>query len=267
MKKQTNNRLSEAEFKTCMLEVLEVVANYCDEQNLTYFLAYGTLLGAVRHKGFIPWDDDVDIMMPREDYNKLVKHFNRTNDRYQLVDLSVNKQYYLPFAKVYDTHTRVKEPVKPTMELGVYLDVFPIDELGNDKEAARKFQSSLGFKRNLLMAKLNPWHKNRSLKNNITCFLASCFPVSVQTLCQKLENAWQSFSEIKGKYIGVLMYDKIFKSEWVASATQLNFEGKVFKVPVGYHELLTVEYGDYMQLPPVEQREGQHALVAYWKNK
>ena len=63
------------------------------------------------------------------------------------------------------------------------------------------------------------------------------------------------------------MYDKIFKSEWVASATQLNFEGKVFKVPVGYHELLTVEYGDYMQLPPVEQREGQHALVAYWKNK
>lgn len=265
MKEQAKHLLSDADFKAYLKDILAIVANYCEEHNLSYFLAYGTLLGAVRHKGFIPWDDDIDIIMPRADYNQFIKYFNQSQDRYQVIDLSINEKYYLPFAKVCDTYTSLKEPVRGALDLGVYVDIFPMDGLGNDKEKACKLLRSLAFTQNLINAKLNPWHKSRSFVRNLICSLISFFPVSIQTLCRRIEAAGRLLSTVDEKYKGVMFYkeNEIFNAEWFASSEMLPFEGKLYRVPIGYHELLRTWYGDYMKLPPVEQQIGLHDLKAY----
>ena len=122
--------LSVEEVKERELELLKTLHEFCDKNGLRYYLAYGSLIGAIRHKGFIPWDDDIDVLMPYEDYCKLIQLFNgNSGSQYQLISREINKEYYLPYGKLVDTGTVMKEELNVSLEIGIYLDIFPFYNL------------------------------------------------------------------------------------------------------------------------------------------
>ena len=133
MKELTLQELKEIEF-----DMLKMFDAFCKENNIRYFLAYGTLLGAIRYKKFIPWDDDVDVLVPREDYDRLL-HLFQDNEKYRLYAFEKNENYLFPFAKICDLETRKDEfGYESSIELGVDIDVFPLDAWDDDFEKAKK---------------------------------------------------------------------------------------------------------------------------------
>ena len=114
------------ELKHIQLDMLSDIAEFCEQNNIKYFLAYGTLIGAIRHKGYIPWDDDIDICMPRPDYDKFLSLYNKKDSAYKAVAFELDENYKLPFAKVNDTRTVMWETMYDQDVFGVYIDVFPL---------------------------------------------------------------------------------------------------------------------------------------------
>lgn len=131
MKQVTGEQL-----KKIQLEILDVVTQFCDANGIRYWLDSGTLLGAIRHKGYIPWDDDVDLGMLREDYERFLSIFNKSNDRYRAVSLENDPKFYLPFTKVCDTTTVLYEPDEKGFKLHINVDVFPYDRAPDDDKIA-----------------------------------------------------------------------------------------------------------------------------------
>ena len=129
--------ITSEELKAIQLDLLQKTADFCKENGIRYYLCGGTLLGAIRHKGYIPWDDDIDISMPRPDYDRFISMFNKPENDYQVIDMSNNKKYGLPFAKVHDTRTFVDELQYTKDQFGVYIDIFPIDGVGEDEQVLR----------------------------------------------------------------------------------------------------------------------------------
>ena len=129
-------KIEEKELKSIELNILKDIHTFCEMNNLTYYLCGGTLLGAVRHRGFIPWDDDIDIFMPRVDYDRFLTEY--ASKQYTVLCHKNTQGYYLPFAKVVDKSTRIEETlVKSIPNCGVYVDVFPIDGFSNNVDTAK----------------------------------------------------------------------------------------------------------------------------------
>lgn len=255
------------ELKSIQLEILKNVAEFCDEHQIRWMLAYGTLLGAVRHKGYIPWDDDIDIMMPRQDYEKFFCLYNKQKNVYKAEEHSINKKYILPFGKVHDTRTVLKEIRYNNIEMGIYIDIFPIDgSLPNIKMIKR-----VDYLKKMIIAKYANWGGNRNFINNVKLLLAKIIRlfISDEKLFKELREICTINNYDNSSYVGYtadsLVLEKIPKSA-LQSVIDAPFEGLNFKIPLGYHEVLTVFYGDYMKLPPVEKRKQQHYFVAYWKS-
>lgn len=126
------------EIKKIQLEILKYVDQFCSQNNIKYALGYGTLIGAVRHKGFIPWDDDIDIIMRRNDYNRFIELFSKETGRYKVWSHNLQTDYPIPYAKVTDEKTLKLEGTNYYVERGVDIDVFPLDDLPNDEKAVDK---------------------------------------------------------------------------------------------------------------------------------
>ena len=138
-------KLTDKEVKQIELDILEYVHNFCEENGLKYIMNYGTLIGAVRHKGFIPWDDDIDISMPRADYEKLIASFPK-NGRYKILDHRTSKDYFNNFVKVIDTNTKIVDNRNDkTYESGLFIDIFPMDRF-DDMKAVDKTYNLESFK-------------------------------------------------------------------------------------------------------------------------
>ena len=120
-------RVTPEELKTIQLDLLQKTADFCEQNGLRYFLCGGTLLGAIRHKGYIPWDDDIDIAMPRPDYDRFCMTFNQPNSVYRVKSLFTHPNYICAFAKVYDNRTLLKELHYKGIHFGVYIDILPVD--------------------------------------------------------------------------------------------------------------------------------------------
>lgn len=124
------------------LEMLKVIANICEENNIDYFLAWGTLIGAVRHKGFIPWDDDVDILMPREDYNKFLKIFLNVTNNYDIYSVNNTDRYYISLSRIIDNTTIIigeKKSNEDQKDCGIFIDIYPLDFVGNNEIEIKKY--------------------------------------------------------------------------------------------------------------------------------
>ena len=250
------------EIKQIELNVLIYIDQICKKNNIRYFLAYGTLLGAIRHKGFIPWDDDIDITMPRPDYEKFVKIMKKDNSFYDLINLEISKKdYSYPFAKVYDSRTRINEPWRPMKEeIGVYVDVFPLDGLGNKKEKAEKRARKL-----LKMTKWI-WYlenvKNTNLKGKILNVIGRKNINRLLTIILKRNNFYDS------KYIGMVLWPddniEIIESKYYLDIEEGVFEGNIFPIPKYYNEILTNNYGEYSDYPSKEQQVPMHPYEAWW---
>lgn len=261
------NKLSEQEVKRLEVEILNYIVSVCQEHNLTYFLAYGTLLGAVRHKGFIPWDDDVDIWMPTEDYDKFIKITRgRQGGKFRTLTAE-DTSYYYAFAKVVNTQTHVEEPyVDDIPQLGIWVDVFPLG--GTISKNSAKFLLA-----NVLdNARISAVHTRIPPK---VTGVKRALITPIWVLCRLI--GYRLFLKLYMKLTRVpfgstpnvcaisCVYDLRHSYPQAAfeQTTRLEFEGKLYNAPSGYKRILEIEYGDYMTLPPESERR-THIADAYW---
>jgi lipopolysaccharide cholinephosphotransferase len=246
-----------------MLEIMDEFVRICEENNLTYFLGGGTLLGAVRHKGFIPWDDDVDIVMPRNDYEKFLdiceksigKNFYALSHR-----CPVNTFYhYKPFAKFCKKDTVFAESHihDPKNYSGIWIDIWPFD---NCVELFLPLQTIfISFVWKMYRLKTHEdiskvWIK-RSIGKLLCCFF------SLQIIKKLKKESYSFFNRFKTKHItcfsGIYGYKRETKKrDTIFPLGKLTFEGKEYYVPGNYDAYLKRHYGDYMKLPPLEQQKG-----------
>lgn len=258
------------EIQNSMVGILAYLKEVCEQNNLKYFLAYGTLIGAVRHKGFIPWDDDIDIWMPRDDYNRLIEILqNSPDERYKLVTFLNHKGYYRPFIKIIDDKTYVVEHTDFDVEYGLWIDIFPLDAGANTREEAYRNLQQLMQQCGRVVSVYMP-SKNCGLKRKIGRFVwRSIFNLKgkEKEFKRYIENHYKKVGKDAAYLINPFGIDKerdVFDKKWFSNSVMVEFEGQSYAAPANYHEVLTQIYGDYMQLPAEEDRV-HHMIEAYWK--
>lgn len=266
--------LSLDEIKERLLFVLSVVINECNEHNLKYYVYGGTLIGTVRHHGFIPWDDDIDICMPRPDYDKLFKIIG-DNKQVKVFNCEYNKDYTHTYIKVADRLTLIEIPnSRDNLKMGVNIDIFPMDALGDTLLSAKKSMNQLSIKRSVAtMMNLTSYVRGRS--NNFIvriarfiAFLASrCLKNnSLQIAINKKARSRNYYSfEYVGSLVDATYREKeIFLREWFGDGREADFENLKVIIPSNTKEILTQMYGDYMILPPKEKQIPLHDYSAYY---
>ena len=255
------------EQKRISLEILKNVAEFCDNHGLQYFLAYGTLLGAVRHKGYIPWDDDIDIQMPRADYNKLIEIFNseKTVGYYKLI-APTDKSARHTFVKVTDTRTIKLEPEIDYSNgmLGVDIDIFPIDGQPQGDEQYDKWYHALIRLYSLhYLFVIDP---KKTMKRKIVLPLLNLL-TNKEKVLKRAQKLHAKYPYDSSEYVGTIesnynIKQNRHKKELFSEVTMLKFEDTYLKAPTGYDEILTTLYGNYM-VPPKNQTT-HHINEAYW---
>lgn len=260
--------------KQLLVATLDIIDDFCRKNNISYYLLGGTLIGAVRHKGFIPWDDDIDICMLRNDYNRFIHEFSDSSGRYELLAFENDENWYLPTAKVIDTNTFLSEDVPGAKDIGLFVDIFPIDNCPGEYNTSCKFANSLNIYRQMLTYKNLGYSKNRyRVKNAILRVLHGVLkPVSKKWLVEQITCKASKYcdGDDNCKFVGELTNmpygcREIYEKEWFKQTVELEFEGRKYWAPVGYHNVLTMCFGDYMKLPPAEQQISHHENKVYWK--
>lgn len=253
-------KITTQERKNIQLNILEEIDSFCNKNGLRYTLAYGTLLGAVRHKGYIPWDDDIDIAMLREDYNKFVATFKVDDKPYVIVhEYSNDNHYDVPFAKVSDDRTVFYENTTRTRNVGIFVDVFPIDNLFDTEIQSLQYLKEIKWIKILRDVKYLNCIKERAIWKNLGIVLIRpfLFGISIRQLTGKIIRHAKKRENEKSKYVGVICdsyihYESVIEREVFESYIDLQFEGKFYKCIKDYDRYLTKEYGDYMT--PVQDR-------------
>ena len=264
--------ISVDELKSVEFEMLKFIDKVCKKEGLRYFLCGGTLLGAVRHQGFIPWDDDIDIFMPRPDYEKLIK-LTKESEVYRLLS-EVDDGYYYNFGKLVDKRTLlVEQQVNPIDGMGIYIDIFPVDGMPESVS-----ECDLHFKKlDEIRRKINGFSQERPhIRKNLLAYLKSWNiyisnkkkSLSKEQADYKNAALLYEYDDSKNVFVTGGAYKKkdIFPKTWLSDGTYLEFEGKKFCVPAQYDKYLKQLYGDYMKLPPKEKQVTHHLFNAYWKN-
>lgn len=253
------------ELKKIQLNILDSVTAFCEQHNLRYFLAYGTLLGAVRHKGYIPWDDDIDIHMPRPDYEKFLELYNKSNETHEVISHENNRNYFVPFAKVYRKGTIVREFIYKPVVFGAYIDIFPLDGLKSPMQA-----TICGNGIRFMYVKNRIFLKEQGLLNSLRLAITKLilFPFSRHFILSKIRKTAMrqkyDTSRLVCSFGSRTAAREILQREIFDDYIMLPFEGKEYRAPKGYATYLTAKYGNYMQLPPQEQRISTHDSQAYW---
>lgn len=246
------------------LEILNEVVRICDEHSLNYFLVEGTLLGAMRHHGFIPWDDDIDIGMPREDYEEFIKLCEQKLDsRFCLQWQNNEKVYWLPFIKIRMKNTVYDEGSAPKglVQNGFFIDVFPLDQSRGLNRLNERIKGLILLKLAHVSHTLSfSWDSKRKKKIQSTCKLFNITQKKCLNLYSKVAHKQKgNFIVNRGSYYG---YKKqTVPIDWYFPPRKEYFEGKLYNVPNCAEKVLTQIYGDYMQLPPESERTPRHAAL------
>lgn len=251
------------------LELLKAFSEFCEKNKLRYFLMYGTLIGAIRHGGFIPWDDDIDVMMPRPDYDKFIKLSRNCESlkKYQILAYELDSTYIYPFAKMCDKNSILVEE-DMDWEMGIYIDIFPCDGLPETQSELQKYIQKMEYYKFALTAAIKkPKHKvwyKRVVKKIIYPFFK--MKGSYYWL-NKMRNLIAKYPWDSAKYVGLatdIISREIQPKEIYEEYIELSFEGEKFKAPSQYDRVLKKQYGNYMELPPLEERKG-HKNTVYIK--
>lgn len=260
-------------------EILKFIDKICREQKLTYFLFFGSLIGAIRDNGIIPWDDDIDVIMPRPDYDKLVKYCSgHTNNMmpFQLFEHSLNPQYPHPIARMSDMRYKIEFDNEKDYNIGLFVDIYPLDGVGNDLKRAQKICRA--NYRNASLCFLTS--RKKFGRDNTSSFLRMMvkFPAYIwanllgnRHYNTKIEKKCRAYDYEKSRYVACLAQPwreqskqnrNIMKKEWFA-LEETRFEKGIYYIPQGYDNILTMAYGDYMTPLPESQRKVHHTYDTF----
>lgn len=264
------------QIKQRSLSVLCMVRDVCRENGLRYSLTGGTLIGAVRHQGFIPWDDDIDIMMPRPDYERLIRLVGAGDYGFDLHCAQLDgADYGYPFAKACCRGTRVAENAtrQGGVPIGVFVDIFPVDGAGkrqwSAKLRARLFVALHGLKLccnwdGFQPSKLRAWYYEP--------LRYGCYLLSKVLGRRRIDAMMDRFLRARpyadcpwaGRLVGDYGAKEVMPRTLFESTVDVRFEGETFAAVADYDRFLTALYGDYMRLPPAEKQVSHHNFTAYW---
>ena len=278
MPETKNQPLAIHEIQQVSLEILHTVAQICEEQDLRYFLVYGTLIGAVRHHGFIPWDDDVDIMMPRPDYDRLLQYLEEKAGDYphlQVFNRQTCPDYPYMITRISDDRYELRMENEKPFGMGIFIDIYPYDGLGDTRKEALRLGlkgdrlSSLCYQASrehfAIETTTSPWRKLIKRPVYMVCRL-----LGKERFQDRLERLAGVRSYDDSRFVGCVIWlswgeKDIYLRKWFDRYRYMPFEKYRFRVPRDYDRILRHTYGDYMQLPPEEERTGHHYYTAYRK--
>lgn len=253
------------------LEIAREIKRVCEENDIRFFLLGGTYLGAVRHQGFIPWDDDMDLGMLRGEYEKFCRIApEKLGPDYCLQTWYTEPNYGLPFGKVMKRGTVYLESKKSRrlQENGIYVDIFPFDSVPQDLQQRQKLAKHLLrlYRLRLMKCGYKPWmEEDKVLWHKRLGYL---FYQLQALFCgkQALARDYDALAEAQPDTDTVseqsgMAQPLYVRREWCEDLVNYTFEGEQFPAPRAYDEFLTIYYGDYMQLPPEDQRENRHQIV------
>ena len=264
----TDRRLTESEIaalKARETELFKCFISICEKMDLTYYVLGGTLLGAVRHGGFIPWDDDIDVGMPRADYEKFLAGAQALlPDGLFLQTIFTDAGCTSPYAKIRDGSTTFIEAsvAHVKMHHGVFIDVFPLDFFPSEARERRRFTLRWHLYDCRIAAEARA---KRSVGQQVKRHLLKIASPSLRRALLRRDRHYKSVSE--GSLIanlgGAWGEREIMPAEWYGTGTPLRFEGITVNAPTEYKKWLENVYGDYMRLPPPEKRVPHHDLAVF----
>ena len=255
------------ELKRIQIGILDVVDEYCLSNGISYWLDSGTLLGAIRHNGYIPWDDDVDIGMLRPDFDRFIREFNSSNQRYKVICVENDPDCCYVYAKVLDTNTTLYEPDENGIKICVKIDVFVYDNAPNEKRKLKRAYDRRDFLRHCnILRNYNDEPSGGIFRRVMDTFLRVMIkPFPKNYFALKMVANSKKYNGCDTECVGnftaftrMICNKKVFER-----FIRHSFEGKEYNIPIGYDVWLKSFYGDYMQLPPIEKRVSLHKFKAY----
>lgn len=251
------------------LEILCEIREFCNENRLTYYLAGGSLLGAIRHKGFIPWDDDIDVCMPRPDYERFVKSFKSDKEHIEILSDSMGT-FNSPFAKIIDISTCIESKYsKNSFNSHLWIDIFPIDGLPESTEKTVDIYRWENFYRRMLVLTDAQLGEGKTFIRRYGKYIL--IPIArmygAKRCSKKMRELALKTSYEKATYVGAVTWglygvgERMKKTEFLQKVT-VTFEGEEFSAFSCWDSYLRGLYGDYMQLPPKDQRK-THDMIVY----
>ncbi|MBR3196020.1 MAG: LicD family protein [Clostridia bacterium] len=274
--------LSLQEIQQEEIRLLEKFDRVCEENGLVYYLAFGSLIGAVRHGNIIPWDDDLDLWMPLEDIKKLTQIINSNQEKYAplyVITRENEKNYPYALPRVTNTEFKYIDDVDVTnnkVNMGVFLDVYPLEPYGKDRETGWKIYKHINKVNSRYQYYVNPISTSKKWKTLIK------WPYSMllrlihgrdyhKRIDNDLERYLKKHTSEDDPYIGTPRWNIIdllqMDREWFDGRLKMKFGDMMAYVPEHYDELLKVNYGDYMKLPPEEDRNPYHHYKIYRKDE
>ncbi len=262
--------LSRQELVDVNISILKDIHEFCHRNNIQYSIFYGTLIGALRHKGFIPWDDDADIIMPRPSYERFIREYK--SDKYKLYSCKTS-DYQLDIARVSDERTLKIEETSSGYNIGIAVDVFPIDgKIPLSNVSLTWYRIQYLFWKNAFRFKGTiAYKKNGTFFRNLIVSLLKIplLPFSLNYICRKFDEFAMKLPFESSKYVGCLLSvyeDKDYcEKECFDEYIELEFEGEYFMAIKNYDQYMRNIYGNYMTPPPVEKRQSGHNAKFYKK--
>ena len=262
-------KLTSEEYKNLLLETMLKIDKICRDNDFRYSIVYGTLLGAIRHKGFIPWDDDMDIAMTRGEYAKL-KNYIISHPELELnvIDISDHDDTIYACGKICDARTIVKESnFRPVAGYGAFIDVFLFDNLPDNEKERKRFKAHARYLIKLIQhsSKIRPG-KPDNLKHAFLLYGAFVYSHFFNTyrLVKKLDEYCTKYNETETECFGVPYFLSVLKKSDFEELTDISFEGHLLIGPKNYENVLNSIYENYRRVPPPEERT-THSVECYWK--
>lgn len=257
---------STEEIQEILLPILIYIDKLCKEHNLRYSLAGGTLLGAVRHKGFIPWDDDIDIMMPRPDYDRLIMIVQQgfSSDYGILSTYDLDNFYVGKVSKLYSKHTLLKEFTDElNLEYGAFVDIIPIEGVPNDYETRLKMSRQIHYYSRALHLYVASLYSKNIVRKRCSCL----FKNLAQYALKKSNEIFYKYPFEKSEYVTSVIdqnFEKVLmRREYFDDLCDVDFMGHKVKIFTNYERYLKTMYGNYMEFPPPSKRYSQHSFELY----
>lgn len=261
-------KIKHTEIQNIELNIMKIFHAWCESHGLTYCMGYGTLLGAARHKGFIPWDNDMDILMPRPDFEAVLK-FAETEGISPFLGVlhySKDEKYHYSVIRICDTRTKVVPTYLNEIpdNLGVWVDIFPIDGMPK-KQPSLFFRGKHWFYKKLQRVDL--YHGNEKIWLKILLkILRKLFPNKHNSHVKQVDAYARAVSyeeaDLVGDMVEVLPIPQ--SKEDFQERVKMDFEDTWFYGPKNWKTYLKLAYGNFMELPPKEKRI-THGFQAYWK--